>query len=229
MNNLRNVLNSFSLSNLSNNTIFNTIASDSDIDKFLYLGIYLAIIYSTYTIGHFLDKGGKISILDEKLYKNLIMIFLCFSLLYFYSGSIDLFKNKSYQILLLTGILMIMHPFISKETKGSGYDWISLTDMLFKRPISFVYIFIFGYILIFNILLSGYNHRYSVALAGIFLYLLSGYILNKKVSLWFLSLLPLMPITFELRHSMITFLLYPLILSYIIYSGYNVDFEFYKE
>ena len=219
----------FTLGNFANNTIFTTVANDSAIDKFMYLGVYLAIIYVTYATGYFLDKKGAIDLTNEKLYKNLIMIFLCFSLLYFYSGSIDLFKNKSYQILLLTIILMIMHPFIAQETNNAGYDWMSLPDFLFGKPISYVYIFLFAYILIFNILLTGYNHRYTVALSGVFLYMLSGYILNKKVSLWFMSLLPLMPLTFQLRQSMITFLLYPLILSYIIYSGYTVDFEFYKE
>lgn len=216
-------------SSFTNIAMFKSLQDDIQFDKYKYLLFYLGIIYAAYSVSLVFSSIAGDKRETSKLYNNIIMIFFSFGLLFFFSDAENLFKGKGYQILIFTVMIMIMHPFISKETKDAGYDWISIKEFFFGKPISFAYIFIFGFLIVFNILLSGINFKIIGLLMSIILYLLSGYFLDKKVSMWFLSLLPLMTISLEMRKSIIFVLLYPVLLSYIIHSGSIVNFELYKE
>jgi hypothetical protein len=215
---------------MTSNTLFKTLVDDIAFDKFKYLLFYLVIIYAAYSVSVFLTNvATKESVDNKKIFNNIIMLFLSFSLLYFVSDAENLFRRGGWMILAFTIIAMIMHPFLSNEFNGGGYQFIDIKDFFFRKPISFVYIPLFTLMVVYSYLLSGFSIKYLALPGAILLYLLSGLIINQKVALWFLSLLPLMTISLEVRKSILLLFLYPVIMSYIIHSGFLVDFELYKE
>ena len=215
---------------MTSNTLFKTLVDDIAFDKFKYLIFYLVIIYAAYSVSLFLTNvATKKSVDNKRIFNNIIMIFLSFSLLYFVSDAENLFRRGGWMILAFTIIAMIMHPFLSNEFKGGGYQFIDIQGFFFGRPISYAYIPVFTLMVVYSYLLSGFSIKYLVLPAAIILYLLSGLIIKQKVALWFLSLLPLMTISLEVRKSMFLLLIYPVIVSYILHSGSLVDFELYKE
>ena len=215
---------------MTSNTFFKTLVDDIQFDKFKYLLFYLVIIYAAYSVSLFLTNViTKETSDNKKIFNNIIMLFLSFSLLYFMSDAENLFRRGGWILLAFTIIAMMIHPFISKETNKGGYQFIDIKDFFFRKPISFVYIPLFTVMVVYSYLLSGFSFKYLVLPISIILYLLSGFIIKQKVALWFLSLLPLMTISLEVRKSILLLFLYPIIMSYIIYSGSLVDFELYKE
>jgi hypothetical protein len=217
---------------MGSNTIFSNISSDVQFDKFKYLFLFLSVIFITHIVVNLVsffysefNDSGTIQLNVESFISNSFNIFIIFSLIYFTTNSDLIFtKNKVLSMLLLIVVFNLMNMIISNLLNFKGYQFI---NPKFDNVFLIVFLSIIGLLLLNNFLYFGFSYKFLIIPLILFSYIMSGNFMDKKISGWFLSLIPIFMIDLSQNNKFDNIFL-TLLSSYIIYSGNFSNFQLYE-
>lgn len=213
------------------NTIYNSLSSDLDFDKFQHLFFFLFVIYGIHFgylifIKYLTNKDYIKNISFENIMNNTFSIFIIFSLIYFIINGIQISTAKNLSIIMLLGVFHIINIIISNISKNDGFSFIS-PEFSSNNLFLIISLIILSLFFVNNYLYYGFSYKFILIPLVILSYLISGQIINKNVSGWFIALLPLLMIDLKQKNKIDSFVV-SFLSVYIIQSGNLTNFKLYE-
>lgn len=233
--------NYFLASNVTGKTtgvIVNTFSDNITTEnfKFLYLGLFLAILLAGYYINLVGDELFLKETKERHYVEGTFKMGLLLALMYFIFDGSKLFRSQKIYFYALTLVLSFLHPLFEKLTKTKdAYNTVKMTGktMHFKNPKFWIVMGVM--FLTFLFALSNRSYEISSGLFGstkylmmfgiIFTYLAYGIIKGRRITYWFYTYL--INVLINPNNSFFNMLFNSITTSYILHSARKTDFEIY--
>lgn len=214
------------------NNVFKVLGSDVDYDKFKYLFIFMSGMFLSHIFSMFLANfsNNYKNVNDEKYtiddaISNSFMFFIIMTLIYFVTNGDGIFIGviPQYMFWMLIAIFFSTFALVHKLVKYKGFMFINPNLNIF----SIVFVSFLGVTLLNHFFKNGFSYKLIFIPMILGLYYLSGKILNKNISTWFIALMPIFLVDFK-QFDMISQLIFSVFTSYVLYSGYITRYELYE-